>query len=368
MTTKIEESIIKHFQFKGEYIYCEPFGCGHINSTYAIYFRRETASPVRYILQCINTNIFTDPKGLMNNIDLVTSYLRDKILLAGGDPDRETLTIVKTTDGKPYYTDEEGRCYRAYLFIEDATCYQSVDKPGLFYKAAKAFGNFQKLLKDYPADTLVETIPNFHNTVTRYNNFIKAVEADNENRVQYVTEEIKFIKDREADCGIIVSMIADSSIPLRVTHNDTKLNNIMMDNSTDTGICVIDLDTVMPGSLLYDFGDSIRFGASSALEDETDISKVYMRLDLFEEYVKGFLEGTGGALTQKELDSLPLSAKIMTLECGIRFLTDYLEGDHYFKIHRENHNLDRARTQFKLVADMEDKMEAMSQIINKYSS
>ncbi len=361
--TKITTEVVNQFDFNGEFIHIEPLGQGHINSTYAVYFRRETVPPIRYVLQRINTSILKNPLALMKNIEGVTNHLRKKIMEAGGNPDRETLTIVKTKDGKLFYEDGDKECWRAYLFIEDATCYQSAEKPGLFYNSAKAFGRFQKLLSDYPAETLSETIEKFHNTVNRYKNFEKAVAEDKVGRAKDVEKEIEFVKARKDDCGIVLDLIEKKEIPLRVTHNDTKLNNIMMDNETNEGICVIDLDTVMPGSVFYDFGDSIRFGASSAAEDETDLSKVYMDINLFEEYVEGFLSEAGETLTKKEYELLAFSAKLLTLECGIRFLTDYLEGDTYFKIHREHHNLDRARTQFKLVADMEEKMEMMNEIV-----
>ncbi len=361
--TKITAEVVNQFEFNGEFIHIEPLGQGHINSTYAVYFRRETVPPIRYVLQRINTSILKNPLALMKNIEGVTNHLRKKIMEAGGNPDRETLTIVKTKDGKLFYEDGDKECWRAYLFIEDATCYQSAEKPGLFYNSAKAFGRFQKLLSDYPAETLSETIEKFHNTVNRYKNFEKAVQEDRMGRAKDVQKEIEFVKARKDDCGIVLDLIEKKEIPLRVTHNDTKLNNIMMDNETNEGICVIDLDTVMPGSVFYDFGDSIRFGASSAAEDETDLSKVYMDINLFKEYVEGFLSEAGETLTKKEYELLAFSAKLLTLECGIRFLTDYLEGDTYFKIHREHHNLDRARTQFKLVADMEEKMEMMDEIV-----
>lgn len=241
-----------------------------------------------------------------------------------------------------------------------------MDRPVLFTNAAKAFGHFQKLLADYPADTLHETIAGFHNTVDRYALFEKAVAEDKAGRAALVEKEIQFFLDRKADGTVVVDAIAKGQLPLRVTHNDTKLNNIMMDNETDEGICVIDLDTVMPGSVLYDFGDSIRFGASTADEDEQDLSLVSMDLELFEAYTAGFLSEAGSSLTAEEIRLLPFSAKLLTLECGMRFLTDYLNGDTYFRIHREHHNLDRCRTQMKLVADMEHKMEDMHKIVEKY--
>lgn len=321
---------------------------------------------MRYILQAVNTTIFTDPQGLMENIQGVTSHLRKKILEQGGNPERETLTLIPTLDGKLLYEDSQGGFWRSYAFIENATCHQSVDRPVLFTNAARAFGRFQKLLADYPADTLHETIANFHNTADRYALFEKAVAGDIAGRAASVEKEIRFFLDRKADGAVVTDAIAEGRLPLRVTHNDTKLNNIMMDNDTDEGICVIDLDTVMPGSVLYDFGDSIRFGASTADEDEQDLSLVSMDLGLFEAYTAGFLSEAGASLTREEIELLPFSAKLLTLECGMRFLTDYLNGDTYFRIHREHHNLDRCRTQITLVADMECKMEEMQRIVSKY--
>jgi len=358
------KELINKFQFDGEFLAIETFGYGHINTTFAVYFKFINKPPIRYILQKINTNIFKNPYKLMENIENVTQHLKTKILASGGDIKRETLTVIKTKDNKLLYEDNKGQYWRAYSFIENATCYQTVEKPILFYNAAKAFGKFQNLLSDFPAEKLFESIPNFHNTVSRYSDFIISLEKDTAKRASFVKQEIEFVKQRQKDCSVFVDLIKDGQLPLRVTHNDTKLNNIMMDNETDEGICIIDLDTIMPGSVLYDFGDSIRFGASSAAEDEQDLSKVYMVMDLFEQYTKGYL--SQASLTDVEISNLALSAKILTLECGIRFLTDYLDGDKYFKIHRDNQNLDRARTQFKLVKDMEKKMEQMNQIVYKY--
>lgn len=363
MLNNIDE-IINKFEFGGDFLSIEPFGCGHINSTYAIYFKFINKRPIRYILQKINTSIFKNPHELMENINSVTTHLKNKTIEAGGNPEQETITVVKTKDNELLYKDSEGNHWRAYIFIEDATCYQTVERPILFYNAAKAFGKFQRLLSDFPANKLFEVIPNFHNTTNRYKDFITAVEQNISGRADSVQAEIQFVKDRENDCNVFVNLIEKGELPLRVTHNDTKLNNIMMDNKTDEGICIIDLDTIMPGSVLYDFGDSIRFGASTAEEDERDLSKVNFSIELFEEYAKGYL--SEATLTPIEVENLALSAKIMTLECGMRFLGDHLNGDTYFKIHRENHNLDRARTQFKLVADMEIKLADMNKIVKKY--
>jgi len=360
------EEIVTNFKFEGEFVKAEPYGFGHINDTYAIYFRKESGSTHRYILQRINHTVFKDPNQLMENISGVTSFLRKKITEAGGDPDRETLNLIPTLDNKFFYKNGDGNYWRAYIFIENACTYQVVENLNHFYNAGKAFGKFQKLLGNYPASTLHETIPNFHNTKKRYEAFLEAVKNDVKGRAASVKEEIDFVMQRASDASVLVDLLNEGKLPLRVTHNDTKFNNVMIDNATGEGVCVIDLDTVMPGLSLYDFGDSIRSGANPAAEDEKDLTKVWMDLDLYEHFTKGFLEQTGESLTPLEIEYLPFSAKIMTFECGMRFLTDYLNGDTYFKIHREEHNLDRTRTQFKMVADMEEKSEEMKRIVRKY--
>lgn len=360
------KNVVRNFLFEGEFLRAEPYGNGHINDTFAAYFRKENGTVHRYILQRINHKVFASPENLMKNIAAVTRHLREKIILAGGDYARETLNLIPTVEGGSFYKSPEGTYWRGYIFIEQAQTYEKVIDARHFYNAGRAFGNFQKMLSDFPAHTLYETIPDFHNTVKRYHDLLAAVEKDVANRARYVGEEIAFVKERKNEISLIVDLLKQRKIPLRVTHNDTKFNNIMIDDRTGEGICVIDLDTVMPGSSLYDFGDAIRFGASSALEDEKDLTKVWVRLDLFDAFTRGFLETAGDFLTPLELRYLAFSAKLMTFECGIRFLTDYLNGDTYFKIRREEHNLDRARNQFKLVKDMEEKKEAMEAIVNKY--
>lgn len=356
------EAIVKHFQIEGEIKEIVPYGSGHINDTYLVTME----DGKRYILQRMNTDIFQDADALMENVCGVTKFLREKIVARGGNPMRETLNVIPTKEGENYLR-FEGECYRIYVFVEGATSYDMVKDANDFYQSAVSFGRFQSLLADYPAKTLHETIPNFHNTVDRFRNLQKAVKEDVCKRAKDVQPEIAFAMEREQDTHAICDLLENGQMPLRVTHNDTKLNNIMIDNATGKGICVIDLDTVMPGSALYDFGDSIRFGANTGAEDERDLSKVSLDLNLFEVYVKGYLEGCGGSLTEKEIEMLPMGAKLMTLECGMRFLTDYLQGDTYFKIHRENHNLDRCRTQFALVADMEKKWSEMQAIVRKYA-
>lgn len=353
-----KKDILKQFQVEGDVTSIEPYGSGHINHTYLA----QMADDKKYILQGINTTIFKNTDQLMENILNVTSYLREEIVRTGGDPARETLTVVMTNDGKSYYTDEEGNKWRVYDFIEGAQTYDAVESKEDFYQSAVAFGNFQAKLANFPADTLHETIPNFHNTAKRYRDLEKAIEEDVKGRVAEVGPEIAFVRERSKELSELHDMLAKGDLPLRVTHNDTKLNNIMIDSDTHKAICVIDLDTVMPGLSAHDFGDAIRFGANTAAEDEPDVSKVSLSLELFEIYVKGFLEGCGGRLTPNEVKVLPMGAKMMTIECGMRFLADYLEGDVYFKISREKHNLERCRTQFALVADMEKKWRQMCEL------
>ncbi|WP_026651725.1 phosphotransferase enzyme family protein [Butyrivibrio proteoclasticus] len=344
--------IVEHFDIDGEMVYEEPFGCGHINDTYAIYCKRELHPPVRYILQRINSEIF-DVDKLMHNICLVTDYLKEKIAANGGDPLRSTLTLVRTRDGKSYYRDSSGSCYRIYLFIENTVSYQSAATREVLENAGRAFGNFQKLLFDFDASKLYEVIPNFHNTVKRYEAFERAIAEGIPDRVKAAEKEISFATERKNYCDRIVSKLGSDQIPLRVTHNDTKLNNILMDPDTNESVCIIDLDTIMPGSLLYDFGDSIRFGANTATEDETDLSKVRFDAGMYDAYAKGFLSEMEPYMTRQEIDLLPFSSVLMTYECAIRFLSDFLVGDTYFKVDYPTHNLDRTRNQFKLIEDME---------------
>lgn len=359
------EEVIAAFDFAGNNVSYERYGSGHINDTFLVKQDAE-GKEVRYILQRMNHDIFKDPVSLMKNVKGVTEFLRVRIEENGGDPERETLNLVKTKDGNHYYVDSDNNYWRSYIFIADATCYNLVEKPEDFYQSGKAFGHFQRLLAEYPAEELSETIPNFHNTPVRFETFKQAVKDDVCGRAASVQAEIAFVMDREKDMAAAQSMLEAGELPLRVTHNDTKLNNIMIDDKTGEAVCIIDLDTIMPGLSIFDFGDSIRFGANTAEEDETDLSKVSLSLPLFDIYTKGFLEGCRGKLTENEVTMLPMGAKLMTLECGMRFLTDYLQGDTYFKIHRENHNLDRCRTQFGLVADMEKKWSEMESIVNQY--
>lgn len=355
--------LVSQFIREDAFLKAVPYGEGHINDTYAAYFQRKDGSVYRMLLQRINHHVFSDPLGLMKNISGVTRFLKAKIQARGGDALRETLTVIPTHGGELCCRDAEGGYWRMYVFIENAATFQSCRNDRDFYNCGAAFGDFQRLLADYPTDRLIETIPDFHNTVKRYEAFQEAVRQDKAGRVQTAQDEISFALERKKGVDGLMSLLESGKIPYRVTHNDTKLNNILIDEKTGKGVCVIDLDTVMPGAACFDFGDSIRFGASTAAEDERDLSKVSMSLHLFEVFAEGYMSVAKDFLTENERLSLPIGAKLMTFECGIRFLTDYLNGDVYFKIHRERHNLDRCRTQFKLVADMESKMDRMHEII-----
>ena len=332
---------------------------GHINTTYFVY----NGDSFEYVMQKINTGIFTKPDELIENIYNVTSFIRDKLIDSGGDPKREVLNLIPCKSGGFLFKAYDGGVWRVYDAITGARTYQSAEIPGLFYSSAYAFGHFQRQLSDFPAEKLHETIVDFHNTVDRLAKFEKAVEDNLANRIDSAMPEIEFVRKHKDLCSYIVDRIASGEYPLRVTHNDTKLNNVMIDDETHKALCVIDLDTVMPGSVLYDFGDSIRFGASNASEDEHDLDKVFMRLELFEEYLDGFLAGLDNSLTPEEIMGLPYGAIVITFETGIRFLTDYLNGDTYFATHYEGQNLYRTRTQLKLVADMLEKLDKMDEII-----
>lgn len=361
------EDAVYAFGFGQKCSYVKPFGEGHINETYAVYMQEEDGSDVpQYVLQRLNINVFKNPSQVMENIFGVTEFLREVIREEGGDVDRETLSYIKTKSGETYFEDAQGQPWRCLHFISNSVCYQTVEEPDQFYQSAKSFGHFLKQLGNYPAESLHETIPQFHDTVKRFRDFAKAVKKDVKNRSRSCKKEIAFALEREEDCGVLMEQLNKGLLPLRVTHNDTKLNNILFDSDTDKGLCIIDLDTIMPGLAANDFGDSIRFGASTAEEDEKDLEKVHFDIHLYELYVKGYLEMAKDVLTPAEIESLPWGARLMTLECGMRFLTDYLQGDVYFKTAYPEHNLVRARTQFKLVKEMEEQFEAMQEIAKKY--
>lgn len=352
-----------HFLFDGTTTDVSPYGNGHINDTYAVTCRNGQGS-VRYIMQRLNANVFPDRAGLMRNMIAVTDFLRGKVIADGGDPERECLRLIPTTDGERYFTSPEGEVWRATQFIENTDAYLVADDDDMFRDAGRAFGKFIARLASFDAESLFEVIPDFHNTVKRYEAFGRALAADACGRAASAKEETDFVLARKEGCSVIVDALADGSIPVRVTHNDTKLNNVLIDVDTKRAVCVIDLDTVMPGSMLYDFGDGVRAGCSTAKEDERDLSKVDFDLDLFGAFADGFLSGMEGSVTAKERELMPAAARLMTFECGMRFLTDYLSGDTYFKTAYPEHNLVRARTQFKLVARMEELAEKMAAAVS----
>ena len=345
------------FQIHGEFVGAAPYGSGHINDTYCAVFN-QGGTRIRYIFQRINHTIFKDPVALMENIRRVTAHLAAKM---EGEPDasRRVLTLIPARDGRAFYADASGNHWRVYIFVESARGYDAVETPAQAKAAARAFGRFQKLLADLPAPRLNDTIPDFHHTPQRFAALERAIAADAVNRAQSARAEIEFALRHQSLCRVLV----DAGLPERVTHNDTKLNNVLLDDATGEGVCVIDLDTVMPGLALYDFGDMVRTTTSPAKEDERDLSKVMMQFPMFEALVRGYWSETGGFLTPAEKKCLPVSGQLITFEIGLRFLTDYLAGDTYFKVHREGHNLDRCRTQFKLAESIAQQFETMNRLV-----
>lgn len=353
--------VSRQFQIFGEFLAAEAYGSGHINDTYLVTYD-VGGTVVRYIHQRINHTIFKNVPALMENIERVTQHVASK--LAGTrDSSRGTLTVIPARDGKPYYKDHEGNFWRTYLFIEKARTYDAIESPRQAYEAAKAFGRFQGMLADFPAPRLHDTIPDFHNTPQRLAALETALAADACGRAKLAQPELDFIMQRKAQTRELLELNAQGLIPERITHNDTKLNNVMLDDASGTGICIIDLDTVMPGLALYDFGDMVRTATSPAKEDERDLSLVTMQFPMFEALARGYLESAGSFLTRSEKSHLAFSGKLITLEIGIRFLTDFLAGDTYFKVHRDGHNLDRCRTQLKLVESIEKQEMAMNKLI-----
>lgn len=352
------------FRLYGEFVIGVPFGTGHINDTYAVTYD-QGGTFNRYIFQRVNTRVFRNPEALMENFVRVTSHIAGKIRRErAADPRcrRRTLEVVPSRSGDPFWRDPEGNFWRCYVFVENARTYDVLETPELAFAAASAFGGFQADLADLK-ERLHETIPDFHNTPARLARLEEVVRLDPCGRLREVGPELEFILARRDDCSALLRLRDAGELRELVTHNDTKLNNVLLDRQTGRGVCVIDLDTVMPGLAAYDFGDSIRFGASTAAEDEPDLSRVQFSLPMFEAFTRGFLKEAGQTLTAREIELLPMGAKLMTLECGMRFLADYLNGDKYFRVHREGHNLDRARTQFKLVRCMEESWAQMADIV-----
>lgn len=356
-SSKNQAAVAQQFQIDGELSAVAPYGTGHINDTYCAVFHQE-GGPTRAILQRINTAIFKNPAALMENISRVTAHVAAK-LDAEPDSNRRVLALIPSRNGQAWYRDEDGQCWRMYRFIEDAHTYDSVQSPQQAFQAASAFGQFQSLLADLPAPRLHDTIPDFHNTPMRFAAFERAVAADSANRASLAQAEIEFAFARQSIAGVLLN----ANLPERVTHNDTKLNNVLFDDATGQALCVIDLDTVMPGLSLYDFGDMVRTTTSPAEEDEPDLTKVTMQFPMFEALVRGYLSTAGGFLTKEEKQHLAFAGKLLAFEQGIRFLADHLAGDPYYKIHREGHNLDRCRTQFKLIQSIEQQEDKMHQLI-----
>lgn len=369
--SSVAESKLKHdlrtvataFELRGDFVAATPYGSGHINDTYAVTLD-QAGVQVRYIFQRINHNIFKQPVALMENVERVTTHLRGKLEQQDESQiTRRALTLIPARTGKSWHLDAVGNYWRCYLFIEGAKTYDQIETPQQAAAAARAFGEFQKLLADLSAPRLHETIPGFHDTRSRFDAFRRAIATDSCNRAAVVKSEIEFALKREAMVDVLVQAQARGELPERVTHNDTKLNNVMLDDKTGEGICVIDLDTVMPGLTLYDFGDMCRTACRPTAEDERDLSKVEMRMEMFEALVAGYLQSAGEFLVAAEKRQLAFSAGLITFEIGLRFLTDHLDGDRYFKIRREAHNLDRARVQFKMVESFQWNEPAMNRAV-----
>lgn len=356
------EEILKNFDFEG---ICSSEQChdiGNINDTIMVTYNCGK-NENKYVVQRINHNVFTNPVRLMDNMVKITTHLAEKITVAGGDVKRECLNLVKTKNGEYFHKTADGNYYRAFQFIDRARTYMKVENAKHMYETGKALGRFQKYLSDFAASELFEVIEDFHNTPKRYEAFKKAVDENLAGRADIAREEIDFINNRANDLSKLVNLLNDGKLPLRVTHNDTKFNNIMIDDETGKAVCVIDLDTVMPGLSLYDFGDAIRSGCSTATEDEVDLSIVKFDINLYKNFVKGLLKETKDTLTNEEIKNIAFSAKLITMELAMRFLTDYLNGDTYFKVNHDTHNLERTKNQLKLAKDMEDQMDEMQTIV-----
>jgi hypothetical protein len=350
-------AVARQFDIPGEYMSAAPYGSGHINDSYCAEFDQRGVT-VRAILQRINHHIFKNPVAVMENIERVTAHLATQV---AGSPDseRRVLSLIPARDGRHWHVDPAGNTWRAYRFIPNARTYDAVETTAQAFEAGKAFGQFQQLLANLPAPRLNDTIPDFHHTPKRFEALERAIAADAAGRVALAQPEIEFALAHRSIAGVLLS----AHLPERVTHNDTKLNNVMLDNKTQEAICVIDLDTVMPGLALYDFGDMVRTTTSPAKEDEQDLNLVSMQFPMFEALARGYLASAGSFLSQTEIDLLAFSGKLITFEIGIRFLADHLNGDTYFKVHREGHNLDRCRTQFKLVESIEAQEEQMNLLV-----
>ncbi len=351
--------ILKQFEFKGKYITAEELTSGNINMTYALTYEQEDGGIIHYVLQKISGVAFKNPKELMNNIQMVVNHIAAARKRNGVDIKRRVLEFISCKSGGCLYCDENNNYWRSYIFIEDAIAYDSIEKPEHFYEAGRGFGAFQKYLFDFPADKLFVTIPDFHNTTKRFYAFVAAVAEDRAGRVAGLEKEIDFFFDRRKMMNRIIELTASGVLPERVTHNDTKLNNVLLDNKTGKALCVIDLDTVMPGSILYDYGDAIRYGASTAPEDERDLDKIDVDMELFRLFTDGFVSEIAHKITDEEIRNLPLGVLVITCELAMRFLTDYINGDEYFKVKYPEHNLVRAHAQMRLLEAFESKYDEM---------
>lgn len=357
-----------NFQIYGDFVSGATYGAGHINDTFAVTYN-QAGTPARFIHQRVNHQIFKDVPALMDNIHRITEHLRSKLAAQNSQNlSRQVMTLVLTKNDKSYHLDAEGNYWRTYLFIEKAHTYDIIRHEQQAFQAARVLGQFQRHLADLPPPRLHETIPNFHNTPARFTALEEAISRDTFNRAAKAREEIEFAFRFKSMVGRLTDLQRQGKLSERVTHNDTKINNFMLDDDTGEGMCLVDLDTVMPGLVLYDFGDMVRTAPNSAAEDETDLSKVFFRVPVYEALVQGYLSETREFLVPAELDNMAFSGQLITLEMGIRFLTDFLNGDVYYKVHREGHNLDRCRTQFKLVEEMEKLKEEMQKVVQRYIS
>ena len=363
-TQEMIKAISHEFAIAGEFVEGEEIDSGHINNTYLAVYETADGKRAKYILQRINNYVFKDPLMVMKNVEVVTRHINWKVLRVKKDLGGQTLNIYPARGGRSFAYGKNGGVWRCYNYIENCHTYDVVENSRQAYQAAKAFGSFQDLVSDLPVEEVAETIPDFHNTPKRYARLMEVIAADPKGRLKNVAVEVSFIKQREELCKHLVELAEQGKLPVRVTHNDTKLNNVMMDSETDEAVCVIDLDTVMPGLSLYDFGDLVRTATSPAEEDEKDLSKVEMRMSMFEALAEGYIDGCD-CLTPLEIENLVIGGKLMTLEVGIRFLTDYLEGDQYFKTEYDDHNLVRSRTQLKLVECIEQKEEEMNKFVSR---
>ena len=359
------QAVGSRFEIDGEFHEAHRIKVGHINETFAVAYH-QCGELVRYVHQTVNTAVFKEPIPLMNNVVQVTQHLRERLKSQGTcDLDRRALQVISGRDGQPFHIDDQGRFWRTFRFVERVRTFEAAETPAQAYQAGLAFGQFQSLLSDLPCQDLAVTIPDFHHTRKRFTHLQDAIAADECNRAQSAAEAITFVLDQESLVDTLLDAHARGEIPERVTHNDTKFNNVMLDLENGNAMCVVDLDTVMPGLVLYDFGDMVRTTTSRTAEDETYLDRVEMELPLFAELARGYLESTRSFLTTKEKSFLVLSGTLITLTIGIRFLTDYLEGDHYFRVHRPDHNLDRCRKQFKLVRSIQEKSEAMQKLVDR---